>query len=143
MRNDKKAQLREAGILILRTGIGLMLVLRGYPKVFGGPEQWIEVGESMQYIGAEIAPMFLGFIIGIAELFGGVLLLAGLFFVPALIVLLLLMIVATVEHIGTGRDFLTISHSIELGIVFLSLILTGPGKYSVDNSINKRRRRRY
>lgn len=143
VRSKKKAQLREIGILILRIGLGLLLILRGYPKVFGGPEQWIEVGLSLQYINTEFAPMFFGFIIGVAELFGGFFLLAGLFFTPTLIVLLMFMIFATVDHVGAGQDFLTISHTIELGIVFLSLLLIGPGKHSLDEKLNKRRRRRY
>ncbi len=143
IRSKKKAQLREIGLLILRIGLGLLLILRGYPKVFGGPEQWIEVGLSLQYINTEFAPMFFGFIIGIAELFGGLFMLSGLFFIPTLIVLLMFMIFTIVEHSGAGQDFLTISHSIELGIVFLSMLFIGPGKYSLDEKINRRRRRRY
>lgn len=143
IRSKKRNQLREIGIYILRIGLGIMLIIRGYPKVLGGPEQWVEVGLSMQYLNTEAAPMFFGFIIGIVELFGGIFMVLGLFFTPTLIVLFIFMIIATVEHIGAERGLLTISHSIELGIVFLGLLFTGPGRRSLDNRLNKHRRRRY
>lgn len=143
VRSKKKTQLREAGILIMRIGFGIILILRGYPKVFGGPEQWVEVGMSLQYINTEFAPMFFGFIIGIVELFGGFFLLMGLFFTPALVGLLIFMIFMIVDNIGAEQDVMTILHSIELGIVFLGLLFIGHGKYSLDERLNKRRRRRY
>lgn len=30
---------RDVGLLILRVGIGLMFMIHGFPKLFGGPEK--------------------------------------------------------------------------------------------------------
>lgn len=143
IKGRKTYPFRDIGLLILRAGIGIMFILHGYPKVFGGPEKWIEVGQTIQYIGINFAPMFFGFVAGIAELFGGIFLLLGLFFSPGIILLLIVMIVATAKHIGEGAGFTDISHSITMGIVLFSMLFIGAGKHSIDSKLNRRRRRRY
>lgn len=142
VRSRNTGYYRNVGLLILRVGLGIMFILHGYPKVFGGPEEWKEIGQVMQYFGIETAPMFFGFMAGIAEFFGGIFLLLGLYFTPSLILLITVMFVAAVSHIQGGDNFSQISHAIELGIVFFSLLFIGPGKLSLDNRLNKRRRRR-
>ncbi|HET6528967.1 MAG TPA: DoxX family protein [Balneolaceae bacterium] len=139
----RNKDLQNIGLLILRIGLGIMLVLHGYPKVFGGPETWTEVGSAMHYLGIDAAPMFFGFMAGVTEFFGGIFLLLGLFFTPAVILLFIVMIVATIQSIGIGEGFAFFSHSIEMGIVFLSLLLIGPGKYSLDRIMSQKSRRRF
>lgn len=141
LRNQRQKKLRNIGLLILRVGLGVMFMLHGYPKVFGGPEMWTKVGSSMQVIGIDFAPMFFGFMAGITEFFGGLFLMLGLFFTPSLILLIIVMTVATATHIASGDPFTVYSHSIELAIVFLSLLFIRPGEYNLDKKLNKRRRR--
>lgn len=141
LRNQRQKKLRNIGLLILRVGLGIMFMLHGYPKVFGGPEMWTNVGSAMQLIGIDFAPMFFGFMAGITEFFGGLFLMLGLFFTPSLIFLIIVMVVATATHIASGDPFTTYSHSIELAIVFMSLLLIRPGEYNLDKKLNKRRRR--
>lgn len=134
---------RNIGLLILRLGLGVMFILHGYPKMFGGPETWTEVGTAVQYIGIDFAPMFFGFMAGVIEFFGGIFLLLGLFFTPSLVALFLVMIVATANHFGAADGFSDYSHSIEMAVVFLSLMFIGPGTLSLDRKLHKTQRRRY
>lgn len=143
IRSRNRNNFRNIGLLILRIGLGIMFILHGYPKMFGGPEKWTEVGGAVQYLGIHFTPMFFGFMAGVAEFFGGIFLLLGLFFTPSLILLLLVMIVATFKSVGVGNDFAIYSHSIEIGIVFLSLLFLGPGKHSLDRKLQEKRRRRF
>lgn len=136
-------ELRNIGLLILRIGLGIMFILHGYPKMFGGPDTWVEVGSAMQYVGIDFAPMFFGFMAGVTEFFGGIFLLLGVFFTPTIALLLIVMIVATVKSLGAGEGFGSYSHSIELAVVFISLIFIGPGAYSLDHKLKKKKRRRY
>ena len=122
----------DLGLLLLRIGIGIMFMFHGAPKMFGGPEKWAKVGEAMTHLGIDFAPMFWGFMAGFAEFFGGIFLILGLFFLPACFLLLITMIVATISHLGSGDSLMESSHAIESGILFLSLLLIGPGKFSVD-----------
>jgi len=139
----KRGVYRNVGLLIIRIGLGIMFILHGYPKMFGGPDTWVEVGSAMQFLGINFAPMFFGFMAGVTEFFGGIFLLCGLFFTPSVIFLFTVMVVATIQHIGAGDGFVSYSHSIEIAIVMAGLLFIGPGKYSLDRKLQKRNRRRY
>ena len=129
---DSLGKYRNTGLLILRVGIGVMFIVHGFPKLAGGPEGWTGLGGSMKVVGVDFFPVFWGFMAAVAETFGGFLLLVGLFFRPACIALVFTMIIAALVHFGKGDGLGGASHAIESGILFLSLIFIGPGKYSVD-----------
>lgn len=143
MRRRNSGTYRNIGLLILRVGLGIMMMLHGYPKLFGGPEMWGELGTATQSIGLDFAPIFFGFMASVTEFFGGLFLILGLFFRPSLVLLFVVMIVAAASHISAGDGFIDTSHSIELAIVFVSMLIIGPGEYSLDRKLNSRRRRRY
>lgn len=131
----------DLGLLILRVGIGVMMILHGAPKMFGGPEKWETIGAATQHVGIHFAPMFFGFMAALAEFFGGILLLFGLYFGAALVLLIINMAVAASYHLGSGDGLMGASHAIELGILFLSLLFIGPGLYSLDHRMKSRLRR--
>ena len=141
--HHKKGYYHNIGLLIIRIGLGVMFILHGYPKMFGGPEMWIEVGSATQYFGINFAPMFFGFMAGVTEFFGGIFLLLGLFFTPSVSFLLIVMLVATIKHLGAGDGFVSYSHSIEIAIIFVALLFMGPGTFSLDRKLQKRNQRRY
>ena len=123
---------RHIGLLVLRIGIGLMFILHGAPKLFGGVEKWVKIGGAMASLGIGFAPAFWGFMAAVSEFFGGICLILGVAFRPACILLTITMLVAAISHLSRGDGLGGASHAIELGIVFLSLILIGAGKYSID-----------
>ncbi|MNK76174.1 Inner membrane protein YphA [compost metagenome] len=129
---DNLGKYRNTGILLLRLGIGVMFIIHGFPKLAGGPDGWTGLGGSMKVIGINFLPIFWGFMAAATETFGGFLLIVGLFYRPACILLVFTMIIAALVHFGKGDGLAGASHAIELGIVFFSLIFIGPGKYSVD-----------
>ena len=125
------------GLLLMRIGLGITFVLHGWPKLTGGPEGWAGIGGAMAIWGIDFAPTFWGFMAGISEFGGGILLLIGLFFRPACVFLFITMVVAATMHIKNGDTFSDYSHAVELAIVFFSLLFTGPGKYSLDYNFGK------
>ena len=128
---------QHLGLLCLRIGIGIAFIIHGYPKITGGPELWSKLGGAMANWGINFAPIFWGFMGAISEFGGGLLLILGLFFRPVTILLFLTMVVATFSHISNHDSFNTYSHALELGIVFLSCALIGPGRYSLDAKFGK------
>ncbi len=126
---------RDIGLLIVRIGLGCMFLFHGLPKLFGGPEKWERLGGAMAAFGITFLPAFWGFMAAISESLGGICLIFGLFLRPACILLTITMLVATVSHLSRGDGVGGASHAIEVGIVFLSLILIGPGKYSLDEKL--------
>lgn len=130
----KLSKYSSTALLLMRLGIGVMMVLHGYPKIMGGPDKWAALGANMSVFGMKAYPEIWGFMGALSESLGGVLLVLGLFFRPACFFLLCTMIVATGHHLSAGESVMDASHAIELGFVFLGLFILGPGKYSIDKS---------
>jgi putative oxidoreductase len=114
-----------------------MFMFHGAPKMFGGPEKWHMLGTAMGNFGIDFLPGFWGFMAAFSEFFGGILLILGLFFRPACLLMAITMIVAAGHHLGRGDGLMGASHAIESGIVLLSLILIGPGKISLDKKLSQ------
>ena len=129
---DSLGKYRNTGLLILRVGLGIMMMTHGFPKLAGGPQGWEGLGGSMKVVGVDFLPVFWGFMAAVAEGVGGLLLVLGLFFRPANAMLVFTMIIAALVHFGKGDGLSGASHAIELGFVFLALVFIGPGKYSID-----------
>ena len=128
----KKEDLVNIGLLVLRIGIGISIFFHGLPKITGGPETWTAIGGSMSNLGINFAPTFWGFMAAFSDTIGGILFALGLFFRPAAFLLVGTMIVALVMHFSQGDDFMKYGHALDLLIVFVAALLTGPGKYSFD-----------
>lgn len=131
---------KDTGLLILRVGLGAMFLTHGAPKMFAGPEMWAKLGMAMGNIGIHFLPVFWGFMASFSEFAGGLFLMLGLFTRPACALLAFTMSIASIFHFSRGDGLKGASHAIENGIVFLSLILIGPGKYSLDGWIAKRKK---
>jgi len=116
----------NTGLLLLRLGVGIVFILHGWPKISGGPVQWEKIGGSAGDIGIHFFPVFWGFMAAIAEFGGGILLILGVLFRPACILILITMIVAMAQHVAQTQDYL---HPLLAAVVFIGLIFTGPGKY--------------
>ncbi len=120
------------GLLVMRIGLGVMMIVHGLPKITGGPEKWEKIGGAISHLGIQVFPTGWGFAAAAAEAIGGVLIILGLAFRPACLFLLFTMIVAATMHLSKGDSLLEASHSVELAFVFFGMLFVGPGKYSVD-----------
>ena len=121
-------------------GVGLSYIGYGYPKLVGGPSMWEQLGQAMSYVGLGFAHTVWGFVASLSEFFGGIALVLGAFFRVATFFIVSTMVVATIQHFGRGDGYRGGAyHSIELGLVCLSLFLTGPGEYSLDEALARRR----
>lgn len=124
---------KDTGLLLVRVGLGIsFLLLHGYPKLVGGPDMWKAVGGAMANVGIDFYPMVWGLLAGLVETLGGLFLVLGLFFRPTNILLSFTMLMAGVNHLAAGDGWAVASRPLELMVVFMALILIGPGKYSVD-----------
>ena len=131
---------RNEGLLLLRIGYGIAFMAHGLPKLMAGPQMWGQIGMSMGNFGIHFAPVFWGFMSAFAEAGGGLLLLLGLFFRYACLMMSINMIVAISFHVFQHQAFGQYwSHPFEALIVFLSLFFIGPGNYALDEKLNGRR----
>jgi len=130
------AKYADFGLLMIRLVIGVMFLYYGTPMLFGGPEKWAQVGGAMSVFHINFWFNFWGFLAGFTEFFGGICLILGLFFRPACLFLIFVMIVAASMHFSKGQGLFGAGHAIEDGAVFLGLFFVGPGRYSLDAMIN-------
>jgi len=131
---DKLGKHADLGLLILRLGFGFaFLYFHGWGKITGGPEQWAELGGTVEILGISFGHVIFGFLAAIGESVGAVLLMLGLFFRPAALLLGLVMVMASLAHIMQG--FGTPAHAIKNVFVLVGLLHVGPGKYSLDTRL--------
>ena len=124
---------KDETILLARLGLGFMFVyVHGGPKVFGGPEKWLEIGSMLKVIGITAVPELLGFIAGLYELVGGILIGLGLFTrLGAGLILSNLLIAALVMYKMKG--LFAAAPALEDSLLMLILLAIGAGKYSLDH----------
>lgn len=133
---------RDFGLLLLRLGLGgMFIVVHGGRQLAGGPERWERVGEAMQSFGVYVLPMMWGFAAGAFEFVGGILLVLGLLFRPATLMILSVMVVATVSEFQnpTGTPY----WPLEIGIVMIALFFVGPGRFALDERFSRPRSLRF
>jgi putative oxidoreductase len=66
-------KLKPLALLLLRAALGVIFIYHGYPKLFGHTR---ETMQSFTHMGF---PSYFAYIAGVVELFGGIMLIAGLF----------------------------------------------------------------
>lgn len=127
---------KDLGLLLLRVGIGLIFFLvHGYPKLMAGSTKWIWLGNQMALFGITFAPTAWGFLAAAIECVGGGLLIIG--FATRFVSFLLasVMFVASYMHLYQGDGFSGAAHALSLLTVFVSLMFSGAGAYSVDEKL--------
>jgi len=124
---------KNFGLLIIRLGLGLSFILHGYPKMFGGPEVWKKLGAVMGNLGIDFYPGFWGFMAAFAEFGGGIMVLLGFYFRPAVFLMAFTMAMALQMHLFKGDPFKVYSHALELCVIFTGLLFVGPGRFSIDS----------
>lgn len=122
----------DHGLLVLRVGLGLSFIAHGWPKLAGGAEKWEMLGHAMASVGVGWGHLYWGFAAAIAEFVGGGLLVIGLGVRPVAAALAFTMAVAAKWHLDDGAPFTSWSHALEDGVAFVALMLTGGGRFSMD-----------
>lgn len=130
----------DLGILILRIGVGLIFIfIHGLGKMTGGPGLWEKLGGAMSNFGINFFPTFWGFMSAITEFFVPMLLIIGFLYRPATLLLAFNMMVATTTHLMKLDPWGKIAYPMMLVILFISMFLIGPGRYSVDTYLRNRK----
>lgn len=131
----------DVGLLILRiTVVGFMLT-HGYPKLMRLISGETESFSSIMGMGPELSLLLAVF----AEFLCAVLIFFGLFTRLAAIPLMITMAVAAF-HVHADDPFATKEKALLFLLIFTFLLITGGGRYSIDNILynkTEKRQRRY
>lgn len=125
---------------MVRVAAGLLLVPHGSQKLFG----WFGgygVDATGQFFAAKLGlPASLALIAGLIEFFGGLMLALGLLTRPVAAVVTGMMAVAVVQvHLPAGFFWTEggFEYPLMWGLVALSFVVRGGGRYSVDRLIGR------
>ena len=121
----------NAGLLILRVGLGVLMVPHGYDKIKNF-DQYSAQFLNFLGLGSKVS---LGLDI-FAEFFCALLVVFGLFTRLACIPLVIAMLVA-VFMAHNGEIFGQGEHAMLFAIGYLTVFITGPGRYSADAMFRK------
>lgn len=128
---------KEIGLFVIRTGIGLIFIRHGFPKLLKGTDEWQWLGSQMANLGITFAPVMWGFVASCTEFFGGISLTLGLGTRLATPFMAFAMFVAVIMHVKKGDPWGYISHPLALMVVFIGLMIAGSGKYSLDYYLSR------
>lgn len=131
-------RLSDVGLLVMRVGVGLVMMGHGVPKLQKGPGMWEGLGgAAMAHFGITFAPTLWGFLAAFSEGVGAALLVVGLATRPAAALLAGTMAMAFTHHYLSGDGWSAWNQSLKLTFVFVGLALTGPGRLSLDAAFSR------
>lgn len=130
---DFLGKYKDFGLLLMRLGIGASYIyVHGWGKISGGPDRWRGVGNAMGNLGVNFLPVVWGFAAACTEFVGGIFILLGFFFRPSVVFIIIVMIVAALNHVSNGDPFSRIAYPLEMAFALTGLLFLGPGKYNLE-----------
>lgn len=128
---------KEWAPIFLRLSVGVLFLVFGSMKLFGGLEMTTEMFTKLGLPAAS----FLALLVGIVEFVGGIALLAGFFARYFAMLLAVVMLVAIFKvHWANGFNFMNGGYSMHLVVLgaLLSLVCTGSSKLSLEQALFKK-----
>ena len=124
-------KLRPLALLLLRCGLALVFVFHGYPNLFGKTAVFVSAFERLGL------PGYLVYMAGMIEVFGGLMLVLGLYTRLAAVLLLLDMAAAMWKYNFNEGIYAVREYELPLvlGLAGLAVATTGAGPFSLDHLI--------
>ncbi len=130
--NTAHSGLTDAGLLLLRLAVGILMLTHGIPKLLNF-SQIVEAGMFLPVLGSPLLGLSLAIF---AEVLMSVFLIAGLFTRISVLPLIVTMLVAAfVAH--AGDPFSSKEPALLFLFPYITILLAGPGKYSLDHVIGR------
>lgn len=122
-------KLKPLALLLLRVAMGVIFIHYGYPKLFVHPRS------SVAWFAQHGFPGYFAYLSGVLELFGGLMLIAGLFARAAGLLLAIEMAVALWRVHGLISDPLAVQNyqfPLMMGVAAFAIATVGAGAISFD-----------
>lgn len=128
-------RLRCIGLLLLRVGLGLsLLVAHGWGKLSGGMDKWEKIGGAgIGWTGIDFGHVYFGAFASVSESIFALMVAIGLRTRSAAACVAATMFMAMMMHLTGGDSFSKASHALELCVAFSAIALIGPGRLSLDH----------
>ena len=143
MAEPMEGKWRDAGLLVVRLGLGAVLVIiHGWDLISGGTTAWKTEGGQMANVGITSAPLVWGAIMAFSQFVGGFAMMAGILFRPFCLLVALTMGVYAAASFGADAagteqslmDSVKASETfIVIGLSSFALAMIGPGKFNLGH----------
>ncbi|MEM9158151.1 MAG: DoxX family protein [Verrucomicrobiota bacterium] len=122
------------GVFALRVGLGAIVAVQGFAPFIGGAKTWKDVGRGLANVGLDQPNLFLvfGLISVMLQVFGGFCIVVGLFTRLTALMLSVVVAIHTAGLFNTDAPLLHILIGAQITLAFFSLLLIGPGRFSLD-----------
>jgi putative oxidoreductase len=137
---ERKIHHPDAGLFVLRVGLGVMLTTFGILKLMAGKPTFEWLGNQLAMFGIHWHPVLWGLMAALVETFGGLCLVLGVCFRPAALLLVCNLFVACATLWHGGPDFSSgkalsdwlqgFAMPCAFAVGSLALLLTGPGRFA-------------
>jgi putative oxidoreductase len=125
------------GLLLIRLGIAVTLLVYALPKLLGGPPMWIQVGQDLRYLQADFPSQIVGLVLLVIQVLGSVGLITGGLFRISTALLSVIYSLHFLNFISIGYKTLPL-YAAALACVCIGLMITGPGRFAVAVKIEKK-----
>lgn len=128
-------KVQPMALLLLRLGLALVFLYHGLPKLFGDTAKFIAAFENLGL------PSHTVYVVGVIETMGGLFLALGLYTSIAGVFLLLDMCAAMWKYNFNEGIYAVREYELPLvlGLAALVVASTGPGPFSLDNLLRRRK----
>ena len=128
---------KDMGLLVMRLGLAAVLLWHSVPKLIGGAPAWKNVGTTLDFINLGLPVSFMGLLSLSLETLCSIGLLLGYGFRLSCSVLFVLLFLYSINYFNVAYKTLMM-WSLALTSVFLGLVFTGPGRYSLTAKFQRR-----
>ena len=127
------------GLLFMRLGLAVVLLIHALPKLFGGTAAWKKFWMSLEFESIGLPGAIMGLTILLIESITALCLLSGYFFRVACALLSFLYGLYFFGYFYYKSGYVTLTlWSLGLAVVFFGLIYIGPGRYAVSVKLEKK-----
>ena len=127
----------NSGLLIVRLGIAVPLLIYAIPRLIDGARSWVQVGKDIRFLQADFPVQVMGLIILLVETLGAAGLLTGYLFRICAAFLSLVYSLYFFNFIDVGYRTLPL-YAGALACVCIGLLFTGPGRFAVAVKIERK-----
>lgn len=125
------------GLLVMRLGIAVTLLIYALPKLLGGVPMWIQAGQDLRFLQADFNSRIVGLILLVVQVAGSIGLITGGLFRISAVLLTIIYSLHFLDFISVGYRTLPL-YSAALACACIGLMITGPGRFAVAVKIEKK-----
>jgi len=125
------------GLLLIRLGIAVTLLVYALPRLLGGTSMWIQVGRDLHLMPADFPAQIVGLVLLVIQVLGSLGLITGGLFRISTALLAVVYTLHFLDFISIGYKTLPL-YAAALACACIGLMITGPGRFAVAVKIEKK-----